>query len=53
MNKDLIGLIIAIIGTIIVIGAIIYGLFLISIVLGFIGVGVLLTSIGFALSENN
>lgn len=53
MDKDLIGFILVIIGTIIFFGAVIYGLFLISNVLGFIGVGVLLTFIGFALGENN
>lgn len=53
MDKDLIGLIIAVIGIIMVIGAIIYGLFLISNVLGFIALGVVLTCGGFALGDNN
>ena len=53
MNKDLIGFILIIIGTILFFGAVIYGLFLISNVLGFIGVGVLLTVIGFALGGDN
>ena len=53
MNKDLIGLILVIIGLITFFGAIIYGLFLISNILGFVSVGILLILIGFALEENN
>lgn len=51
MDKDLIGFILVNIATIIFVGALIYGLFLISNVLGFIGVGVLLTFIGFTLGK--
>lgn len=53
MNKDLIGLILVIIGLITFFGAIIYELFLISNILGFVSVGILLILIGFALEENN
>lgn len=53
MDKDLIGLILIIIGTIILFGALIYELFLVSNVLGFISVGILLIVIGFSLEEIN
>lgn len=58
MNKDLIGFILVIIGLITLFGAAIYELFLISNILGFVSVGILLISIGFALigfplEENN
>lgn len=49
MNKDLIGFILVIIGLITFFGAIIYELFLISNILGFVSVGILLILIGFAL----
>lgn len=58
MNKDLIGFILVIIGLITLFGAVIYELFLISNILGFVSVGILLILIGFALigfplEENN
>lgn len=58
MNKDLIGFILVIIGLITLFGAVIYELFLISNILGFVSVGILLISIGFSLigfplEENN
>lgn len=53
MNKDLIGFILVIIGLIILFGAVIYELFLIDNILGFVSVGIFLILIGFALEENN
>lgn len=58
MNKDLIGFILVIIGLIILFGVVIYELFLIGNILGFVSVGILLILIGFALigfplEENN
>lgn len=53
MNKDLIGLILVIIGLITFFGAIIYELFLMSNILGFVSVGILLILIGIELKEYN